>query len=83
MFAKQKRWPEAQQAFFNAYTLDSSNPDYVLNLAVSLDQIGQYATALDYYQTAIELSRHSPARFESETVHDRIRVLNQTVNKTL
>ncbi|MCG8377852.1 MAG: hypothetical protein MI865_00085, partial [Proteobacteria bacterium] len=56
IYAKQLRWAEAQQAFFDAYRLDTTNPDYVVNLAISLDHIGQYGTALDYYKTAIELS---------------------------
>src|SRR5690606_26018301 len=40
-YAAQSRWPEAQQAFFEAWRLQSDNPDYAYNLAVSLDQIGQ------------------------------------------
>jgi tetratricopeptide (TPR) repeat protein len=83
IYAKQLRWAEAQQAFFNAYSLDSTNPDYVLNLAISLDKIGQYATALDFYSVAIELAQHSPARFNMSSVNDRIRVLNKVVEKVL
>ena len=30
VFAGQGRWPEAQQAFFDAYRLDLENPDYAL-----------------------------------------------------
>lgn len=83
VYAKQKRWPEAQQAFFDAYSLDSTNPDYVLNLAISLDKIGQYATALDFYNVAIEMAQHSPAKFNLASVNDRIQVLNQVVAKAL
>jgi tetratricopeptide (TPR) repeat protein len=83
IYAKQDRWAEAQQAFFDAYSLDSTNPDYVLNLAISLDKIGQYATALDFYNVAIELSQHSAAKFNWSSVNDRIQVLNQVVAKAL
>lgn len=83
VYAKQLRWAEAQQAFFNAYSADSTNPDYVLNLAISLDKIGQYATALDFYSVAIELARHTPSRFNMSSVNDRIQVLNKVVDKVL
>ncbi len=83
IYAKQLRWPEAQEAFFNAYTHDTTNPDYVLNLAVSLDKIGQYATALDFYNVAIELAQRSPVRFSVSSVNDRIQALNKVVEKAL
>ena len=79
VYAKQKRWNEAQQAFFDAYRLDSSNPDYVLNLAVSLDRIGQYDAALDYYKSAVALSQNSSAKFDFVTVNNRINTLSKLV----
>jgi len=83
VFAKQDRWAEAQQAFFGAYSLDSTNPDYVLNLAISLDKIGQYATALDFYNVAIALAQHATVKFDLSSVNDRIQILNQVVAKAL
>lgn len=83
VFAKQDRWAEAQQAFFDAYSLDSTNPDYVLNLAISLDKIGQYATALDFYNVAIALAQHATVKFDLSSVNDRIQILNQVVAKAL
>jgi tetratricopeptide (TPR) repeat protein len=83
IYAKQLRWSAAQQAFFDAYSLDSTNPDYVLNLAISLDKIGQYASALDFYNVAIELAQHSAAGFNLSSVNDRIQVLNKVVEKLL
>src|SRR5690606_17241404 len=56
VYAAQRRWPEAQQAFFDAYRNDSSNPDYALNLAASLDRMGQREAALDYYRVALKLA---------------------------
>ncbi len=80
IYAKQLRWAEAQQAFFDAYRLDTTNPDYVVNLAISLDHIGQYGTALDYYKTAIELSENNQARFDSRSVNNRILTLSEIIN---
>ncbi len=83
LYAKQKRWADAQQAFFDAYRLDTTNPDYVLNLAVSLDQMGQYSTALDYYKTAIDLSQNSPSRFDPVPVNKRIIALSKLTEPEL
>lgn len=79
LYAKQKRWVEAQQSFFDAYRLESTNPDYVLNLAVSLDQLGQYAAALDYYKEAVELSENSSTKFDFVTVNNRVNTLSRLV----
>ena len=76
IYAKQLRWAEAQQAFFNAYRIQSSNPDYTYNLAVSLDQIGQTRTALDYYHKALELAGGpQQASFNTASVMTRINTL--------
>jgi tetratricopeptide (TPR) repeat protein len=80
LYAKQKRWANAQQAFFDAYRLDTTNADYVLNLAISLDQLGQYDTALDYYQTAINLSQNTSSRFDLVSVNQRILVLSKLID---
>jgi tetratricopeptide (TPR) repeat protein len=83
LYAKQKRWADAQQAFFDAYRLDTTNPDYVLNLAISLDQLGQYSTALDYYRTAIDLSQNSSTRFDVVPVNNRILILSKLMKSKL
>ena len=75
IYAQQSRWADAQQAFFEAYRLQSNNPDYVYNLAVSLDQIGQTRTALDYYHKALELADESQINFNSASVMTRINTL--------
>jgi tetratricopeptide (TPR) repeat protein len=83
IYAKQQRWANAQQAFFDAYRLDTTNPDFVLNLAISLDQMGQYSTALDYYKTAVDLSQVSSSRFDSVPVNKRILVLSKLIESKL
>ena len=75
VFARQSRWADAQQAFFEAYSKQSTNPDYAYNLAVSLDQIGQTRSALDYYHKALELADVSQVNFNSASVMTRINTL--------
>lgn len=75
VFASGRRWAEAQQAFFDAYSLDPQNPDYANNLAVSLDRIGQYETAVDYYLTALDLARTRTAKFNEADLLARIQQL--------
>ncbi len=52
LYAEQNQWPAAQQAYFDAYSLNS-NADNAFNLAVSLDQMGKPKLALPYYQRAL------------------------------
>ncbi|MBI4006705.1 MAG: tetratricopeptide repeat protein [Gammaproteobacteria bacterium] len=75
LYAAQSRWADAQQAFFDAYQLESDNPDYAYNLAVSLDHIGQASTALNYYNTALELADKTQVNFNTASVITRIDAL--------
>lgn len=56
LYATQLRWPDAQQAFFDAYSRADDNADYALNLAISLDRLGQPGAALEYYRRAVLLA---------------------------
>jgi len=76
IYAAQSRWAQAQQAFFDAYRYNSSNPAYALNLAVSLDQAGQPETALDYYNAALKLADEGSANFDIANVMVRIQTLS-------
>ena len=76
IYAAQQRWPDSQQAFFDAHRIDSSNPDYALNLAISLDRIGQRQPALDYYNTALRLAELHPASFDPSAILARIQSLS-------
>lgn len=55
LYAAQARWASAQQAYFEAYRLADGNPEYAFNLAVSLDQLGKPALALQYYRQTLGL----------------------------
>ncbi|RME33349.1 MAG: hypothetical protein D6786_07970 [Gammaproteobacteria bacterium] len=75
LYARERRWPEAQEAFFNAFSADPTNPDYAYNLAVSLDRLHQYQTALQYYGKALELAASRPAAFDPTAARARIATL--------
>jgi tetratricopeptide (TPR) repeat protein len=77
LYARQTRWNEAQQEHFRAFTLDSENPDYCYNLAVSLDQIRQPQLALTHYQRALTLAALRPASFDAARLRARISELQR------
>lgn len=54
LYAEKNQWASAQQAYFDAYSLNAS-ADNAFNLAVSLDHMGKPKLALPYYQRALEL----------------------------
>ena len=70
--ANQGRWDEAQQAYFDAVSLDTRNADYAYNLAVSLDQLNQAKQAAIYYRKALELSKIHGARFRAADISARL-----------
>jgi tetratricopeptide (TPR) repeat protein len=72
MYAQQNRWGEAQSAYFDAYRLQSENPDYAYNVAVSLDQLGKAAAAAGYYRQALELAADNGAAFDQPSVRNRL-----------
>ena len=79
VLAEQGRWAEAQQAYFQAHTLTPDNPDYLFNLAVSLDQLGQRRLARDYYSQALAAARDRPAVFDPEPVLARRNALTEAL----
>lgn len=75
LYAGQARWREAQQAYFNAWTLAPDQPDHAYNLAVSLDQLRQSRLALQYYREALTLRGRRSAAFDADAVTRRIAAL--------
>lgn len=74
-YAEQSRWAEAQQAYFNAYKLESGNSQLAYNLAISLDRLGQKKTAAQYYQRALQLDPGQHAGFDHSQITQRIEAL--------
>jgi Tfp pilus assembly protein PilF len=75
LYAAQRRWSDAQQAYFNAMNGDPTHPDYLFNLAVSLDQLHQDRLAAQYYGQALAAAAHRPAGFDQAQVVVRLREL--------
>jgi Flp pilus assembly protein TadD len=75
LYARSMRWAEAQQAFFKAHVAEPANPDYLFNLAVSLDQLRQTRPAVQYYNQALAAAAQQPAGFDAAQVATRLKVL--------
>jgi uncharacterized protein HemY len=71
------KWPEAQSAFFSAWSADNLNADYAYNLAVSLDHLSKQKQAVDFYQLSLKLQKSSIGNFSSVDVHRRISSLQE------
>jgi len=73
LYAGQARWNDAQAAYFEAYRGAPGNADYAYNLAVSLDQLQQFAAALNYYEKA--LAGGGAHRFDRAQAEARVQPL--------
>ena len=77
IYSRSKRWNDAQQAYFKAMAGDPGNPDYLFNLAVSLDQMHQPKLAEKYYVQAVAAAEIRPAGFDKARVNERLQKLQQ------
>ena len=75
VYVQKKSWPEAQQAFFNAWKADNTNADYAYNLAVSLDQLGKHREAKAYYEDSLKLAAGKNISFSPDAVKSRLAYL--------
>ncbi len=79
-YIDQSRWPDAQQAFFQAHHLQPENPDYAYNLAVALEHMGQPKSALDFYRRAVQLAAaRGRANFDVAAAQQRVGKLENAV----
>jgi Tfp pilus assembly protein PilF len=72
LYASQRRWPEAQAAYFEAERLQPENADVAYNLAVCLDHLGQRRAAADFYRRALGLRSHEGAQFDAAAASRRL-----------
>jgi Tfp pilus assembly protein PilF len=80
VYADQSRWPDAQQAYFQAHHLQPDNPDYAYNLAVGLEHVGQPKAALSFYRRAAQLAAaKGRANFSIAAAQERISKLAKVV----
>ncbi|WP_217126987.1 tetratricopeptide repeat protein [Hydrogenophilus thiooxidans] len=75
ILAQQQRWAEAQVQFFEAYRLTPDDPVTLYNLAVSLDQLGERKTALQYYEQALASHSSSMLPIDRAALSRRIQAL--------
>lgn len=75
LYLAEARWAEAQQAFFKAHVADASHPDYLYNLAVSLDHLHQTRLAAQFYARALAAAAMRPAAFNADEVAARLKTL--------
>ena len=72
----ERNWQEAQTAFYEAYRLENTNPDYAFNLAISLDHLSQPGLARVYYERALALSVDRTANFDQDAARERLAELS-------
>lgn len=72
LYSRQSRWSEAQQAYFNSVAAEGDNPDYLFNLAVSLDHLRQPRLAAQHYRLALEAAAKRPAAFDRDKLQKRL-----------
>ena len=75
LYASQRRWSEAQQAYFKAHTADAGNPDTLYNLAISLEHLNQPALARQFYEKALQSNRQRSASFDRAQAEKRLAAL--------
>lgn len=75
VYGEQSRWAEAQQAYFDAHTLEPTNAQFTYNLAVSLDHLSQSKQAAQYYQQALQLDPAKTAGFDHTQAQQRLNEL--------
>ncbi|MBO1927160.1 tetratricopeptide repeat protein [Thiomicrorhabdus sp. 6S2-11] len=79
VYAKQENWFKAQQQYFSAVAIKDSEPTYLMNLAVSLDHLGKYLLAEDYYKKALIYQKNGTA-VDQDVIKQRLLVLRQFRN---
>lgn len=74
-YVEQSRWSDAQQAYFNALTMEPNNALFAFNLAISLDHLGQRKVAAQYYLQALQFDTTSHSRFNRAQAQQRLNEL--------
>lgn len=72
LHAAQARWNEARLSYLQAHAADRGNPDYLFNLAVSLDRLHRLAAARTHYQAALDALAARTGGFDPATARARI-----------
>ncbi len=78
-YATQKKWPEAQSAFFHAWSAKNKNADYCYNLAISLDHLEKKKQALDFYKLSLKLKQTYSGNFSQVDTENRMHRLQANI----
>lgn len=79
-YVEQSRWSDAQQAYFNALTMEPNNALFAFNLAISLDHLGQRKVAAQYYLQALQFDTTTHSRFNRAQAQQRLNELTALDN---
>lgn len=79
VLARQKRWGEAQQEFFRAYSLEPNNALYAYNLAVALDHLRKPAAALPYYEKSAQNLHSDNTATYRDAIEQRVQELRSSL----
>jgi tetratricopeptide (TPR) repeat protein len=74
-YASKNDWFQAQPYYFESVKLQPKDPNHRLNLAVSLDHLGQYESALVQYKMTLALSDNQAVAFDPLYVKRRVEAL--------
>jgi tetratricopeptide (TPR) repeat protein len=84
-YASQRRWNEAQAAYYDALLAAKAesgsavSPDFAFNLAVSLERLNQKQPAFDFYREALEQSRLVNPGFDVRVLRERLDALERVL----
>lgn len=76
-FGQQQDWVNAKNAYFKALSLRGENSALLLNLAVAEDHLGEYRSALQYYQKALSYGEHALNKMQLNAIKDRLITLDR------
>ncbi|VAW47829.1 hypothetical protein MNBD_GAMMA03-1937 [hydrothermal vent metagenome] len=79
LYVGEQDWLAAQNAYFQAVSLEPENANYIVNLAVSLDQLGKYKLATKYYTEALSLIGIQAVNFDEAEVKNRLITIRQFI----
>jgi len=85
LYASQRRWNEAQQAYYDALRAakagasGSVSPDYAFNLAVSLERLNQPQSAYEFYREALQQSAQVQPNFDPRVLRQRLEDLERSL----
>ncbi len=84
-YAAQRRWNEAQAAYYDALLAAKAesgsgvSPDFAFNLAVSLERLNQPQPAFNFYREALDQARNVNPGFDLRVLRERLDALQRVL----